>query len=253
MRGSNLEPKTVLEAFGRGELGLDEALERLGGVVDLGWAKLDWDRKRRTGFSEVVYGASKSLEQLLGIILQFQKFQNPLLVTRIKPELAEALLAQVEGLHYDPYAHTLTGQWSLNPAVLGSLAIVTAGTADLPVAQEASAVARFFGAKVDEIYDVGVAGAHRLLSQLERIKTAQVVIVIAGMDGALPSLVGGLIEAPLIAVPTSVGYGANFAGLAPLLAMLNSCAAGVSVVNIDNGFGAALAAVKILRMVKSMP
>jgi hypothetical protein len=211
---------------------------------DLGFAKLDHQRSRRLGFPEVVYGQGKSDEQLRRICEQHLESHERLLVTRLEPPRHAALAGQVPGGHYNATARTLSfGLEQAQPR--GAVTVICAGTSDLPVAEEAVETARLMDCRVELIADVGVAGLHRLMAHIDRIRQARVVIVVAGMEGALPSVVGGLVRAPLIAVPTSVGYGANFGGLAALLAMMNSCAPGVTVVNIDNGFGAGFAAALI--------
>ncbi|MDT8448203.1 MAG: nickel pincer cofactor biosynthesis protein LarB [bacterium] len=247
-----MEVEAILEEFRAGRLELGQAIARLKGIEELGFARLDLSREKRTGFGEVVYGASKSLTQLEGIIGSFKRRSERLLVTRLGEDKAKKLCAIYSELEYRPASRLLVGPWGPEPRRLGRLAVLTAGTADIQVAEEAAAVAEYLGAEVHRYFDMGVAGPHRLFSKLEEIQQAQVVIVVAGMDGALPSLVGGLLRRPLVAVPTSVGYGAGFDGLAPLLTMLNSCAAGVSVVNIDNGFGAAFSAAKILLLARDL-
>lgn len=241
-----MDIERILEDFRAGRLELGQAIARLRGIEELGFARLDLSREERTGFSEVVYGPSKSHTQLEAILGSYKSRGERVLVTRLGEGAAKKLLAVYSEVDYQPASRLLIGPWGPNPRPLGQVAILSAGTADVPVAEEAAAVAEYLGCQAVRYFDMGVAGAHRLFSKLEQIREAQAVIVVAGMDGALPSLVGGLIRRPLIAVPTSVGYGAGFEGLAPLLTMLNSCAAGVSVVNIDNGFGAALAAAKAL-------
>ncbi|HUJ73799.1 MAG TPA: nickel pincer cofactor biosynthesis protein LarB [bacterium] len=211
---------------------------------DLGFAKLDHQRQRRTGVAEVVYAQGKSDAQLLEICRGLTASHPRLLVTRLEPERQQRLAADLPPGHYNATARTLSVGLA-HAKSLGRVCIVCAGTADLPVAQEALETARLLDCRVDLVADVGVAGLHRLLGALERIRQARVVVVCAGMEGALPSVVGGLVRAPVIAVPTSVGYGASLGGVTALLAMMNSCAAGVTVVNIDNGFGAGYAAALI--------
>ncbi|MBO6281318.1 MAG: nickel pincer cofactor biosynthesis protein LarB [Alphaproteobacteria bacterium] len=215
---------------------------------DIGFAKLDLSREERTGAPETVYCAGKTCEQLLIILKTFYEKGIAVLGTRCSTAQYDYVKDSGLPLHYNETSHIIVlGQHKYVQSA-GILAVCAAGTADLPVAEEAAQVAEFFGIKVERYYDVGIAGLHRLLSKIENIRKADVVIAAAGMEGALPSVVAGLIKAPVIAVPTSVGYGASFQGLTALLAMLNSCAEGVSVVNIDNGFGAAMAARKILRL-----
>ncbi|HEV8055565.1 MAG TPA: nickel pincer cofactor biosynthesis protein LarB [Nocardioidaceae bacterium] len=217
------------------------------GVRDLGFARLDTDRARRTGDPEVVYGAGKSPEQVV-MLLQALHREHPdraVLATRLSETARTALGAEIPGVRLDDVAGTAT--LGPLPPPRGLVAVVTAGTSDAAVAREAVVTAQAFGAGVDLVTDVGVAGLHRLLDIRDRIVLADCLVVVAGMDGALPSVVGGLTGVPLVAVPTSVGYGASFGGIAALLAMLNSCAPGVSVVNIDNGFGAGVFAARVAR------
>lgn len=212
----------------------------------LGFATVDHHRSLRQGFPEVIYGAGKTTEQIVAIAERIAERDNGFLVTRIDDAAADALAHRFHKLERSTVARTahLPGV-DAPPTGRGSILIVTAGTSDLPVAEEAAVTASAMGNTVARLTDVGVAGIHRILSQKDALMSAAIVIVIAGMDGALASVVGGLVRVPVIAVPTSVGYGAAFDGLAPLLTMLNSCAAGVTVVNIDNGFGAAAAASRI--------
>jgi NCAIR mutase (PurE)-related protein len=205
----------------------------------LGFARLYHHRSIRQGFPEVVYGPGKSPEQIAAISEQIVNAGQNLLVTRTTREAYDAVHARLPAASFHEQARTIPVRTGPMPPGRGTILVAAAGTADLPVAEEAVISAEIMGNTVDRLYDVGVAGLHRLLSEHVRLTAAHVVIVVAGMEGALPSVVGGLVDAPVIAVPTSVGYGASFAGITPLLAMLNSCASGVSVVNIDNGFGAA--------------
>jgi pyridinium-3,5-biscarboxylic acid mononucleotide synthase len=209
---------------------------------DLGFAKIDHQRTLRQGFPEVVFGLGKTPQQIAAISERIVAAGHNLLVTRATPEAFAAVLERVPAASFHELARTITLRTADLPPGRGIVAVAAAGTADLPVAEEAAITAEIMGNTVDRIYDVGVAGLHRLLAAHDRLISAHVVIVVAGMEGALPSVVGGLVDAPVIAVPTSVGYGANLGGLTALLAMLNSCASGVSVVNIDNGFGAAAVA-----------
>jgi NCAIR mutase (PurE)-related protein len=213
----------------------------------LGFATIDHHRALRQGFPEVVYGAGKTTEQLIAITQRIAARGDGALATRVSDEAAPALLAALPGAEHNALARTVVLR-ATEPATIarGTLLIVTAGTSDLPVAEEAAVTAHAMGCVAERLTDVGVAGIHRLLGNRHALDRAAVVIVVAGMDGALASVVGGLVRVPVIAVPTSVGYGASFGGIAPLLTMLNSCAAGVTVVNIDNGFGAAMAAARIL-------
>ncbi len=217
--------------------------------TDLGFAKLDMSRAERTGMPETVYCAGKTKEQLVEILKAFQRSKCSVLGTRCSAEQAEFVKSAGIDADYDVASKTIKVIVSPMPKLNGRVAVCTGGTADLPVAEEAAQVAEFFGAKADRHFDVGVAGIHRLFAKLEEIRKADVVIAVAGMEGALAGVIAGLVDVPVIAVPTSVGYGASFNGLAPLLTMLNSCAEGVSVVNIDNGFGAAVLACRILRRI----
>jgi pyridinium-3,5-biscarboxylic acid mononucleotide synthase len=212
---------------------------------DLGFAKVDHHRALRQGFPEVVFGPGKSAEQVASIAERIVAAGHSLLVTRTTDDVFDAVAQRVPGAEFHELARTITfSAGDVHPG-RGPIVVAAAGTADLPVAEEAAVSAEIMGNTVDRLYDVGVAGLHRLLSEHGRLTSARVIIVVAGMEGALPSVVGGLVDAPVIAVPTSVGYGASFGGLTALLAMLNSCATGVSVVNIDNGFGAAAIASSI--------
>jgi hypothetical protein len=207
--------------------------------VDLGFARVDTHREIRQGFPEVVLGLGKTPAQIVAIADQIVARGQTLLVTRALPEAYDAVRARVPGAEYHPDARAITFAQGRVEAGHGTIAIVCAGTSDVSVAEEAAVTAVVMGNRIDRLYDVGVAGIHRLLAEHERIQAARVVVVVAGMEGALPSVVAGLVKVPVIAVPTSVGYGASFGGITALLAMLNSCANGIAVVNIDNGFGAA--------------
>ena len=218
-------------------------------TADLGFARLDLSRPRRTGMGETIYCPGKTAEQLVAILRAFAEADQAVLGTRCTPEQARAVTEAGLAADYDATGRTLILGSSAAPT-LGRVIVLTGGTADVPVAEEAARTAAFFGAEVTRCYDVGVAGLHRLLGRLDEVRAADVIIAVAGMEGALGSVVAGLVEAPVIAVPTSVGYGAAFEGLAPLLSMLNSCAEGLAVVNIDNGFGAAVMACRILRLAK---
>lgn len=213
------------------------------GIADIGFAQLDTDREKRIGFPEVIFGEGKTAEQLIAIIGRMSQHTERVLATRIDAAKAERIVAEVPGTEYHATARVLT--WLKQPIAAapgGYVAVVCAGTSDLPVAEEAALTAECMGSRVERVFDVGVAGIHRLFNHLEVIRGANAIVVAAGMEGALSSVVGGLVAKPVIAVPTSIGYGASFQGLAALLAMLNSCAPGVTVVNIDNGFGAGYAA-----------
>jgi hypothetical protein len=240
--------RDVLHQVADGALDVSQALDALAfdPVESLGFATIDHHRALRQGFPEVIYGAGKTAEQICQIASQIAERGDSVLVTRIAPAAADRLQASLDGVEVNPVARTAYRLGAdVPPRGKGSVAIVTAGTSDLPVAEEAAVTLAALGDCAICITDVGVAGIHRVLARRAELTAASVVIVVAGMDGALPSVVGGLVAAPVIAVPTSVGYGASFQGIAPLLTMLNSCAAGVTVVNIDNGFGAAVAASRI--------
>jgi len=215
---------------------------------DLGFCKLDVGRNERTGHPEVVFGMGKTEDQVDMIFSRLVEVHGRALVTRATPEMAVRVNATYPEAEYDEVSRLISlGKPTRN--LLGKVAVLTAGTSDIPVAEEAAKTAEWMGCEVDRIYDVGVAGIERLLSQKDRIREASVVIAVAGMEGALVSVVGGLVRRPVIAVPTSVGYGANLQGITTLLAMMTSCAAGVTVVNIDNGFGAGFQAAMILQLV----
>jgi pyridinium-3,5-biscarboxylic acid mononucleotide synthase len=215
---------------------------------DLGYASVDHHRALRLGFPEVIFGQGKTPEQIVGIMKSLQARQDTVLVTRVDEAKAREILRQVPELSHNPVARTLVHARGPVPVLgRGTVLVVCAGSSDLPVAEEARVTAEVLGNRVDTLYDVGVAGIHRLLTHNRRLRSAEVIVAVAGMEGALPSVIGGLVDRPVIAVPTSVGYGASFGGLAALLGMLNSCAPGVVVVNIDNGFGAAYAATTINR------
>ncbi len=234
------DTKAILEAVKEGALSVDEALLKLktAPFEDIGFAKIDFHRKIRQGAAEVIYGAGKTAEQIAGIIDAMKKSgQERILVTRLSQEKADALKAACSFEYFDEAQAAVVGGFP-PPDGIGRIVIAAAGTSDIRVAEEAAVTARFFGNEVSRLYDVGVAGLHRLLAHMEEIMSAAAIIAIAGMEGALASVIGGLADCPVIAVPTSVGYGASFNGLSALLSMLNSCASGVSVVNIDNGFGA---------------
>jgi pyridinium-3,5-biscarboxylic acid mononucleotide synthase len=205
---------------------------------DIGFARIDHHRSLRQGVPEVIFCEGKTVDQVRGIGERILNHQSNLLATRVSPEAAEALLTLSLQADYNAVARTVVVQQTTPPPTAGVVLVAAAGTSDMPVAEEAVVTARALGSTVQTVYDVGVAGLHRLLDTRDLLFAARVIVVVAGMEGALASVVGGLVDKPVVAVPTSVGYGANFGGLAPLLAMLNSCAAGVAVVNIDNGFGA---------------
>lgn len=226
-------------------LDLVVGLLRATSFEDLGFARVDHHREWRQGFPEVVFGLGKTPSQIASIAAQIVARGHTLLVTRASEDAFAAVRQVTPGANFDPTARTITFRQQDTPPGRGTILIAAAGTSDLPVAEEACVTAEVMGNSIDRLFDVGVAGIHRLLGEHARLAAARVVIVVAGMEGALPSVIGGLVKVPVIAVPTSVGYGASFGGVAALLGMLNSCAAGVSVVNIDNGFGAAAIASRI--------
>jgi NCAIR mutase (PurE)-related protein len=237
----------LLEGFRAGTLGREKVLQafQAAPVVDLGFAKIDTHRGLRRGFSEVVFGAGKTPEQVVRIAAKLVEHEHRVLVTRATLEQARALRRKFKSMVHHQSARCLTIDRKPLPKRPGTIAVVCAGTSDLPVAEEAAVTADIMGNTVEQISDVGVSGVHRLFGRLPSIQSANVVIVVAGMEGALPSVVAGLVSRPVIAVPTSIGYGASFGGLAALLGMLNGCASGMTVVNIDNGFGAGYAASQI--------
>jgi NCAIR mutase (PurE)-related protein len=249
--------RTLLEAIRAGELTVDEGVERVRNLAfeDMGFANVDHHRQLRRGFPEVVLAQGKTCEQVTGIVGRMLAGEGNVLVTRVEDTVAAALLAAHPGGEHNELGRTvLWRRASAEPGrTRGKILVISAGTSDIPVAEEAAVTADAFGNDVDRLYDVGVAGIHRLLGHGEKLRTASVLIVVAGMEGALASVVGGLTDVPVIAVPTSIGYGASFGGIAALLAMLNSCASGVTVVNIDNGFGAGCAASLINRTIERLP
>ena len=234
------EIREMLTRVSRGEMPVEEDVLKLKEqpFEDLGYAKLDHHRALRQGAAEVIYGAGKTAKQIIGILSAMERHgQKTVLVTRLSPEKAEEI-QKVHAFRYDEMGRIgIMGQMP-EPDGRGTVVVATGGTSDMPVAEEAALTAEALGNQVVRLYDVGVAGLHRLLAHMDDIMSAQVIIAIAGMEGALASVIGGLADCPVIGVPTSVGYGASFSGLSALLSMLNSCASGVSVVNIDNGFGA---------------
>lgn len=236
----NSDIRQLLESVRAGETSVDEAMLEIkkAPFEDIGYAKVDLHRKIRQGAAEVIYGAGKTPEQILGIInTMLKNGQNTVLITRMAQDAAD-FVGKHHPLDYHKDARVgIIGTMPV-PSGIGKVVIATGGTSDIPVAEEAALTAEIFGSQVVRLYDVGVAGVHRLLNHLDLIMDASVIVAIAGMEGALASVVGGLADCPVIAVPTSVGYGASFGGISALLSMLNSCASGVSVVNIDNGFGA---------------
>ncbi len=237
---SSMSTVEILKKLQRGEISVEDAAKAIeySSLADLGHTKLDMQRLERTGFGEVVFGQGKTPEQLVDIFSEFARRGLNTLATRLSPRAIEVLKNHFSDIEVCDIARTAILRKS-SPEKIGKIAIVSAGTSDMPVVEEARVCAEFFGANVECFCDCGVAGLHRLVANIERIRSANVVIAIAGMEGALASVVAGLVKTPVVAVPTSVGYGANFDGLSALLSMINSCANGVSVVNIDNGFSAA--------------
>ncbi|OLC61331.1 MAG: 1-(5-phosphoribosyl)-5-amino-4-imidazole-carboxylate carboxylase [Candidatus Rokubacteria bacterium 13_1_40CM_4_67_11] len=238
--------KRLLRNLQAGTVGLAAAVERLRTLPyeDLGFASVDHHRSIRQGFPEVVFCEGKTRAQIVAIARDLLKKGGPLLATRVEPDVAAALGRLDRRAVYHDLARVVVIQ-RRKPELRGDILVVTAGTADIPVAEEAKVTAEVMGSRVESLYDVGVAGIHRVLGQQDRLLRARVLVVVAGMDGVLPSVVGGLVDRPVVAVPTSRGYGASFGGLAALLTMLNSCASGVGVMNIDNGFGAGCLAHRI--------
>jgi NCAIR mutase (PurE)-related protein len=246
-----LKLKDLLKKVKSGRTSVDEAIAQLKSLPfeDLGYARIDHHRSLRKGFPEVIWGEGKSPNQILSIMKEMKGKGQNVLITRLDGGKAKALQKVFPKSRYHPRSKVLI--YLIHPVRSegkGTILVITAGTTDIPVAEEAVITAQFMGNHVETLYDVGVAGIHRLLSERERLEGARVLIVVAGMEGALPSVVGGLVDRPVIAVPTSVGYGTSFGGITALLAMLNSCASGVAVVNIDNGFGAGYMASLMNRM-----
>ncbi len=237
----------LLEKFRAGGVGRDQVLRafQAAPLADLGFAQVDTHRALRKGFPEIIFGQGKTPSQVVSIAAKLVEREQRVLATRLGPEHARALRKRFKRAVHHEIARCVTIERKRLPKRPGTIAVICAGTSDLSVAEEAAVTAEIMGNRVERVTDVGVAGVHRLFNRLEMIQRANVVIVVAGMEGALPSVVGGLVDKPVIAVPTSVGYGASFGGIAALLAMLNSCASGVTVVNIDNGFGAGFAASQI--------
>lgn len=237
--------RELLEKLGRGELSVDSVLEKLRHLPfeDIGIACIDHHRGLRKGLSEVIFGEGKETGDIIAIMDRMVEHGENVMITRISTDKAEKIVERFPTSTYHRRARLITFEKNpINSTGRGKILVICAGTSDIPVAEEAAITARFMGNEVDTIYDVGVSGLHRLMSHQENLKNASVIIVVAGMEGALPSVVGGLVDKPVIAVPTSIGYGASFGGISALLGMLNSCATGVTVVNIDNGFGAGYAA-----------
>ena len=231
----------LLKSVKEGKTPIDEALAQLRSLPfeDLGFTRIDHHRSLRKGFPEVIWGEGKTTRQIVSIMKQLKGKDQNVLITRLEWKKAAAIQSVFPKSRYYPRSKVLTYlTHPVKPGGKGTILVITAGTTDIPVAEEATLTAQFMGNRVETLYDVGVAGIHRLLVERKKLETARVLIVAAGMEGALPSVVGGLVDRPVIAVPTSIGYGTSFGGVTALLAMLNSCASGVAVVNIDNGFGA---------------
>ena len=242
--------RSLLEEVRAGAVDVDAAVDRMRHLPfeDMGWAKLDHHRALRHGLTEVIFGKGKTPDQIAGIAARLLEKSQNLLITRADESIATRLKSSFPEAEYFPLSGAVRVWRDRAIRGKGKLAVVCAGTSDIPVAEEANVTAEVMGNEVESIYDIGVAGIHRLIASSERLSQARVVVVVAGMEGALPSAVGGMVSAPVIAVPTSVGYGASFNGLAALLGMLNSCASNVTVVNIDNGFGAGYVASLINRL-----
>lgn len=244
-----MDVNVILTKVKSGQMDIKEAEELLKKLPyeDLGYAKIDHHRKVRQGFEEVIYCQGKETEHLVGICRRMASERINVLGTRATKEQADAVIQAVPAFVYDPVSRLLKAEFRKRESI-GKIVVCTGGTADIPVAEEAASVAEFFGTGVTRLFDVGVAGIHRLLSNLEVFHHVNCVIAVAGMEGALPGVVAGLVDVPVIAVPTSVGYGASFGGLSALLTMINSCANGITVVNIDNGYGAGYVATQINRL-----
>lgn len=247
----NMETRDILEKVKEGEISIDEAEQyfRRAPFDEMGYAKLDIHRQVRSGFPEVIFCSRKADEHLIPIVQRLYEENGEVFGTRASQHQYEILKEKFPEIQYDPISHIIKIEKEKKEGE-GLIAVCTAGTADISVAEEAAQTAEYFGAKVEKIYDVGVAGIHRLFSRLDTIQKANCVIAVAGMEGALASVLGGLVDKPVIAVPTSVGYGASFNGLSALLTMINSCANGIATVNIDNGYGAGYIATQINRMGK---
>ena len=244
----------LLEDFRQGKIGREKVLRafQAAPLADLGFAQVDTHRALRQGFPEVIYGAGKTSDQIVSIAQKIWEREERLLITRVTPPQARAVRKKIKSAVHHEAARCVTIEKRPLRKRLGVIAVVCAGTSDLPVAEEAAVTADIMGNEVRRIYDVGVAGLHRLLARYDDLLSANVLVVVAGMEGALPSVVAGLVRRPVIATPTSVGYGASFGGVAALLGMLNSCGSGVTVVNIDNGFGAGYAASQINALAEEM-
>lgn len=244
-----METQEVLRKVKSGEMTVEEAEQffRREPFEEMGYAKLDTHRKLRSGFAEVIYCSGKSDEHLLQIFRRLYEEEGEVFGTRASREQYHMIQKEYPQVEYDPQSRIIKIERKDKPR-MGKIAVCSAGTADIPVAEEAAQTAEYFGSRVERIYDIGVSGIHRMLSKLEVIQSANCVVAVAGMEGALASVLGGLVDKPVIAVPTSVGYGASFGGVSALLTMINSCANGVAVVNIDNGYGAGYMAAQINRL-----
>lgn len=244
-----MEVQEILNQVKSGTLSVEDAEKRIKSrsFEEMGYAKLDMSRKARTGFAEVIYCSGKTDEHLLNIFKKLYDEEGEVFGTRATPEQYSFIKKHYSETEYDPLSRIIKIEKSAKKRV-GKIAVCTAGTADIPVAEEAAQTAEYFGAHVERTYDVGVSGIHRLFSRLDKIQDANCVVAVAGMEGALASVLGGLVEVPVIAVPTSIGYGASMKGLSALLTMINSCANGIAVVNIDNGYGAGYIATQINRL-----
>jgi pyridinium-3,5-biscarboxylic acid mononucleotide synthase len=242
----------LLKSVKEDKIPISEALDRLKSLPfeDLGFAKIDHHRELRTGYPEVIYCEGKTINQVKTIIQKMDEKNHNILATRVSKEIYDSIKDEIKNLEYYPEARIIFIKNNEIKISKNKVLVVTGGTSDIPIAEEAAITAETMGTSVERLYDVGVAGIHRLLYNVKKMDEASVIIVVAGMEGALASVVGGLVDKPVIAVPTSIGYGASFGGLAALLAMLNSCASGVSVVNIDNGFGAGFFASLIIKQIE---
>lgn len=241
---------TLLESYKNGDISLESITDQIKthSYSDMGHTKIDTHRELRNGYPEVIYTSGKSVEQVVSIVKAMDEKGSNILATRASEEVYDAVKVSTPSAVYHKEARIIAVENKQQEFTDTHIAVVSAGTSDIPVCEEAAVTAHYFGNKVERIYDVGVAGIHRLFDNLERIRKAKVVIAVAGMEGALASVLGGLVDKPLIAVPTSIGYGANFGGVSALLCMLTSCASGTAVVNIDNGFGAAYMASMINKL-----
>ena len=230
----------VLDKVKSGKLSTKQALKELSVLPyeEMDFAKVDHHRNIRIGFPEVIFGRGKTVAQITAVATSLSARSNKILVTHATPEAFKMVKAKIKDAEYNPAARTIIVNRTKNSTLRPGITVVTGGTADIPVAEEAAVTAELMGNKVEKIFDIGIAGIHRMFDNLPQLRRSRVIVVVAGMEGALPGVICGLVSVPVIAVPTSVGYGAGFAGLAPLLTMLNSCAPGIAVVNIDNGFGA---------------